>query len=189
MSASPLWRVAIARSAGRWCTCSSPSARRARSPASRPIPRRCPCGALRSSAPAPWAGGIAMSFANAGIPVAVLELSASGARTRARAAAQELRRFREPWQPERGSAPSGRWRLISGVTDYAELGRRRHHHRGGVRGPEGEAGGVRAPRWRGRPGRHSRHQHLHARHRSPSPRAPRARSRWWARTSSVPPTS
>ena len=72
-SASTSSSVATARSAGRCCTCSSPSARRARFPASPATWRPCRSGAPAVIGAGTMGGGIAMTFANAGIPVALLD--------------------------------------------------------------------------------------------------------------------
>ena len=94
-------------------------------------------------------GGIAMSFANAGIPVAVLEASARGARARPRAGTQELRRLGDARQPA-ARACRAALALIRGRQRLRGARRGRHRHRGGVRGSQGEAAGVRAARPVGR---------------------------------------
>ena len=55
--------------------------------------------------------------------------------------------------------------LITGTTDWNAVARRRHRHRGGVRGDADQEGGLRQARRHRQARRRAGHQHLHARRR------------------------
>ena len=131
-------------------------------------------------------GGIAMSLANAGIPVALLEASAA-ALERGMALIAPAMRPRWRAAARRASAPSARSGLIRGVERLPGAGGGRHHHRGGVRGPCGEARGVRPARPRCGAPCDPRHQHLDARHRHHRRHHLASATGGRARISSVPP--
>ena len=128
-------------------------------------------------------GGIAMNFANAGIPVTVLEVTAQ-------ALEKGLAVIRKNYE---GNVKKGRitaaqleerMGLIRPTTSYADIAPGRHRRRGGVRGHGGEGEGVPTARRGDEAGRDPRHQHLDAR-REPD----RALHRGGRRTSSGPTSS
>ena len=133
-------------------------------------------------------GGIAMNFANAGIPVTVLEADRERLDKGIADDPQELRGQRAQGQAHRGP---GR-RAHGADPAHPELRRRgpgRHRGRSGLRGHGGQAGRLQDPRRDHEAGRDPRHQHLHPRPRRARARDAPSRGRDRARISSAPRTS
>ncbi len=118
---------------------SSPSARPARSPTSPPT---CRCAAMTRAAvigAGTMGGGIAMCFANAGIPVTVVETDQRRARPRPRRSCAAITR-RAPAAAAWARPKSRRgWRCITGSLAYDDIAAGRSRDRGGVRGFAAEA--------------------------------------------------
>ena len=106
-------------------------------------------------------GGIAMNFANAGVPVTVLETSQA-------ALDKGLGIVRKNYEStlKKGRLTQDefdkRLSLIRGTLSYDDIAQRRSRDRGGVRGHAGEEAGVRDARRQGEARRDSRLQHLDA---------------------------
>ncbi len=132
-------------------------------------------------------GGIAMNFANAGIPVTVVEVAQDALDrglgvVRKNYEATAARGRLTPQDVEK------RMGLISGTTDWSQDRRRRHRGRGGLRGDADQEGGLRQDRQDLQAGRGARLQHLHARRGRDRLRDQAAGRASSACTSSAPPT-
>ena len=127
-----------ASSRGRRSTCSSPSAKAARVPGSGRRRRAAPVEIGGVVGAGTMGGGIAICFANAGIPVTMLDANAGGARARPR---QRRRDLSIAWWSAAASTAADKAQRMALITQHARLrrsARRRRDHRGRVRkhGPE-----------------------------------------------------
>ena len=106
-------------------------------------------------------GGIAMTFANAGIPVTVVDNLAGGAGQGACGRRAELRGhgFQGPARPGGDGRTTGPHRRQHGLRGRA---RRRHRRRGRIRTDGPQAGDFPPARRRVQAGRRACHQHIHA---------------------------
>ena len=109
-------------------------------------------------------GGIAMSFANAGIPVTVIETADEALKRGLDTDREELSD-----QCQRGASKPTRWSASASRCSTARLDGggegRRHRDRGGVRGNGHQEAGVRRARQARQAERGARHQHLLSRRR------------------------
>ena len=148
----------------RCATCSSPSARSPRCPTSRRTRRPRTSSARRSSAPGTMGGGIAMNYANAGIPVLLKEVDQA-------ALDRGLATIRKNYEV---TMSKGKMTRRAGREDHGadhaddQLRRLRpggHRHRGRVREHGPEEGDVRGARQGDAARLHPRVEHVDARHR------------------------
>ena len=107
-------------------------------------------------------GGIAMNFANVGIPVTIVEVEAGRARPRPDGHPQATTSARATRGGITRTTSRSAWRLIKGSLDMDDLADVRPGHRGGVRAHGHQEGHLRQARRHLQTRRDPGHQHLGA---------------------------
>ena len=97
-------------------------------------------------------GGIAMNFANAGIPVTLVEVDQEALDRGLAHHPQELRGHGREGPPDAGGRGEAHGPASSRTLDYDDARRRGHRDRGRVRGDGGQEGGLRRARRVAKPG-------------------------------------